>query len=79
MTAHFTAIPFVKEKLNVPVYSIGIVPLPESSVDLPPAGLGLTPSTSFLGRRKQDFMRFFADKILFRAANRVVNKDDERI
>jgi len=70
----FTAIPFVKEKLKVPVYSIGIVPLPESSVDLPPAGLGLTPSTSFLGRRKQDFLRFFADKILFRAANRVVNK-----
>jgi len=70
----FTAIPFVKEKLNVPVYSIGIVPLPETSVDLPPAGLGMTPSASFFGRRKQDFLRFFADKILFRTANRVVNK-----
>jgi UDP:flavonoid glycosyltransferase YjiC (YdhE family) len=70
----FTAIPFVKEKLNVPVYSIGIVPLPETSVDLAPAGLGLTPSKSFFGRRKQDFMRFFADKILFRRANLVVKK-----
>ncbi len=69
----FTGIPFVKEKLKVPVISVGVFPLTETSKDLPPAGLGLTPSSSFLGRRKQDVMRFIADKFLFAMPNKVMN------
>jgi MGT family glycosyltransferase len=61
----FGAIPFVREKLHVPVIAISIVPLVETSRDLPPAGLGLTPSRSFLGRRRQDLLRYVADKFLF--------------
>jgi MGT family glycosyltransferase len=61
----FGAIPFVREKLHVPVIAISIVPLVETSKDLPPAGLGLTPSHTFLGRRRQDLLRFIADKLLF--------------
>lgn len=68
----FTAIPFVKEKLKVPVVSIGVAPLIETSTDLPPMGMGMMPSTSFFGRRKQDLLRFVADKILFRKANRLM-------
>jgi MGT family glycosyltransferase len=68
----FMAIPFIKEKLNIPVISIGVLPLTEKSKDLAPAGLGLMPSKTFFGRRKQDVLRIIADKILFRKPNRVM-------
>ena len=68
----FTAIPFVKEKMHIPVISIGIVPLTETSKDLPPAGLAMTPSTSFTGRIKQNMLRWVADNILFAKSNRVL-------
>ena len=67
----FVGVPYVKELLNKPVYSIGVLPLTESSKDLAPAGLGLTPAKTFLGRRKQDILRFVADKILFGASNKL--------
>jgi UDP:flavonoid glycosyltransferase YjiC (YdhE family) len=61
----FTAIPLVSKILRKPVLSIGVMPLVESSKDLPPAGLGITPSTSWFGRIKQDCLRYLTDKILF--------------
>jgi MGT family glycosyltransferase len=61
----FTAVPFVKEKLKVPVIAMGVIPLTETSKDLPPAGLGLTPSHSILGRVMDAALRWVADKILF--------------
>lgn len=67
----FTAIPFIKEKLDVPVISIGVLPLTETSKDLAPMGLAMMPSHSFFGRRKQDVLRFVADKILFRKPNKI--------
>jgi UDP:flavonoid glycosyltransferase YjiC (YdhE family) len=70
----FTAIPLVKEKMGIPVIAIGIFPLTETSRDLGPTGLGLTPATSFFGRRKQDIMRYIADHILFRKSNQVMRK-----
>lgn len=70
----FTGIPFVKEKLNVPVFSVGVFPLTETSKDLAPAGLGITPSNSFFGRRKQDILRFIADKFLFAKPNKVMKE-----
>ena len=70
----FSAIPFVKEKMGIPVIGVGIVPLTETSRDLGPAGLGLTPATSFLGRRKQDMMRFIADRFIFRRSNQAMRK-----
>lgn len=42
----FTAIPFVKSLMKVPVLSIGIVPLAENSVDLAPYGMALPPATN---------------------------------
>jgi MGT family glycosyltransferase len=68
----FTAIPLVKEKLGVPVIAIGVIPLAETSKDLPPMGLGLTPANNFFGKRKQDLQRFIAGKILFRKANQLM-------
>src|SRR5688572_11356238 len=45
----FTGIPFVTDKMDIPVLSIGVVPLVETSKDLPPPGLGMTPSYSLFG------------------------------
>lgn len=69
----FTGIPFVKDLMHVPVVSIGVLPLTENSSDLPPAGLGMTPSTTLFGKIKQDFLRWFSDFMLFREPNRVMH------
>lgn len=68
----FGAIPFVKEKMNIPVIAVGVVPLPETSKDLPPSGLGLTPSSTFTGRLKQKALHFVADKFLFAKPTKVM-------
>lgn len=68
----FGAIPFVKEKMNIPVIAVGIVPLPETSKDLPPSGMGLTPSDHFLGKMKQSFLRFVADNLIFAKPTKVM-------
>jgi UDP:flavonoid glycosyltransferase YjiC (YdhE family) len=65
----FTAIPIIKKIFRVPVVGVGIVPLTETSRDLPPVGLGMTPSYTIPGRVKQQFLRFFTDRLLFRRAN----------
>ena len=65
----FTAIPIIKKVFQVPVVGVGIVPLTETSRDLPPMGLGMTPSYTIAGKIKQQFLRFITDKVLFRQAN----------
>jgi MGT family glycosyltransferase len=65
---------FVADKMKLPVFAMGIVPLSETSRDLPPAGLGMTPSRGFWGRRKQDLLRLLADKVLFAKPNRVLRQ-----
>lgn len=67
-----TAIPMVKEVMNIPVIAAGIVPLAASSVDLPPVGLGMTPSDTVIGRAKQNVLRFMADKFLFARSNKAL-------
>lgn len=62
----FAAIPMVKEKMNIPVITISICPLMETSVDLPPAGLGMLPNYSFWGKTKQSLLRYISDKFLFK-------------
>ncbi len=68
----FTGIPFVKELMRKPVISIGVLPLTETSKDLPPAGLGIEPSYSFFGKLKQRFLRMISDKLIFAAPNKVM-------
>ena len=65
----FSAIPIIKKVFDVPVTGVGIVPLTETSRDLAPPGLGLTPSYTFTGRMKQWFLRILTDRVFFRAAN----------
>lgn len=61
----FGGIPFVKEKMKIPVISVSVVPLPETSKDLAPPGLGIIPSYTKAGKLKQRLLRFIADKLLF--------------
>jgi hypothetical protein len=68
----FGAIPFVNEKMRIPVITVSVVPLPETSRDLAPSGLGITPSDSLAGRIFQDFMRFLANRLLFAQPTKVM-------
>jgi UDP:flavonoid glycosyltransferase YjiC (YdhE family) len=70
----FTGIPFVKELMKIPVIAIGVMPLMESSVDLAPTGLAITPSGSFGGKLKQAFLRKISDSLIFRTPNKVMHK-----
>jgi UDP:flavonoid glycosyltransferase YjiC (YdhE family) len=70
----FTGIPFVRQLLAKPVIAIGVMPLMETSRDLPPTGLGLTPSHTSFGKLKQDLMRFFADKFIFNDSKKLTDK-----
>jgi len=70
----FTGIPFVRQLLGKPVIAIGVMPLMETSKDLPPAGLGLTPSYTFFGKLRQDLMRFFSDKFIFNDSKKLTDK-----
>jgi UDP:flavonoid glycosyltransferase YjiC (YdhE family) len=67
----FTGVPYVKELMAKPVFTIGVLPLGETSRDLAPSGLGLTPATTWLGRIKQDILHYVAQKILFGASNKL--------
>ena len=72
--AAFTGAKLVKDKLNVPAASVGIIPVMSTSKDLPPYGLGLTPDHSFIGRMKQSVLRFVAKNILFKESTAAYNK-----
>ncbi len=69
-----TGAPLIKKLLNVPVISIGIGPLGETSKALPPSGLGMTPSTSLLGRLKQDFLRYVVKNHLLKPCTEAYNQ-----
>ncbi len=55
----------VKKKLNIPIASIGVVPLALSAPDIPLYGIGHQPATTFFGKRKQNFIKLMADKLIF--------------
>ncbi|MFD1139922.1 glycosyltransferase [Larkinella insperata] len=71
--ALFSAAPLLKKLLNVPVATIGIVPLSETSKDLPPSGMGLTPARGFFGKRKQDFLRYLTTNVLLKPCTGLYN------
>lgn len=68
----FAALPMVKEHMKIPAIAVGIVPIAETSKDLPPMGLGMLPAKTALGKMKHAAMRFIADHVLFKRANAVL-------
>jgi len=79
--AAFTGIPFVKDRMRIPVVAIGVFPLTASSKDLPPSGLGMTPSYSIAGKIRQAVLRAFTNRVLFNGPNKVMHRmlDDNGI
>lgn len=70
----FSGIPFVKDRMNIPVLAVSVFPLVETSKDLAPNGLAMTPATTQLGRWKQDVLRFLSDNLLFKKPNQVMRQ-----
>ena len=70
----FTALPVVRHRLHKPVIAVGVVPLIETSKDLAPAGLGMAPDYSFIGKQKQKVLRFLTDRILFGRTHKLFRK-----
>jgi UDP:flavonoid glycosyltransferase YjiC (YdhE family) len=64
----FSAIPFVKIKLNKPVITIGIVPLVEDSIDLAPFGMGMPPARNEAERVEYAKIRDEAVNVMFKQA-----------
>jgi len=62
----FTAIPFVKSGMNIPVLSIGIVPLAENSVDLAPYGMALPPAASEAEKAKYAELHELMTAVVFK-------------
>lgn len=69
----FPGIPFIKDLMGIPVVSVGVLPLTETSKDLPPAGLGMEPSYTYFGRIKQALLRAISDRFIFRGPNKVLH------
>lgn len=59
--------------MNIPVISIGVLPLNENSKDLPPSGLGMEPSYSIAGKIKQAVLRKMTDRFIFKEPNKVMH------
>jgi UDP:flavonoid glycosyltransferase YjiC (YdhE family) len=70
----FAGGPFIKQLLNVPVATVGVVPLAETSKGLPPTGLGLVPSNNIFGRMKHSFLRYLTINHLFKPCTDLYNK-----
>lgn len=68
----FMGVPFVTDLMKIPVLGIGIAPISKNSKDLPPSGLGMTPSYSFFGRAKQGLLRFMANHLLLARCNKTM-------
>ena len=64
----FSAIPIIKKIFDVPVTGVGIVPLTETSRDLAPPGLGLTPSYTFTGQNKAMVPAHSYQQVIFQGA-----------
>lgn len=70
----FSGIPFITDKMDIPVISIGVFPLVETSRDLAPPGLGIAPSYHFFGKIRQSILRTIAHNILFARPNKVMKQ-----
>jgi MGT family glycosyltransferase len=66
-------IPMIRAKFKVPVIAGGIIPLMATSRDLPPSGLGLTPTSNMPGRMMQSVLRKLTDAMVFSKPTKMFN------
>ncbi len=72
--AGFTGLPLIRRMLHKPVIAVSVVPLMETSRNLPPYGMGLTPADNFTGKLRQRLSRFLSKHIIFKEATVEINK-----
>lgn len=70
----FTGAVFAKYVLNVPIVVLGVLPLTESSKDLAPYGLGITPATTLAGKLFHKGLRWLASTVLFKKSNNTLHE-----
>jgi MGT family glycosyltransferase len=63
--------PMVKSRLGVPVMAVGVTPFMQNSRDLPPAGLGLTPSTGLVADLKRKLLHWVSGQFIFKKPTRL--------
>ncbi|WP_295123590.1 nucleotide disphospho-sugar-binding domain-containing protein [uncultured Chitinophaga sp.] len=61
----FTGAALIKELMDVPVLAIGVVPLSESSRDLPPSGMAMLPAKNRMERLKHAVLRYVSRRFIF--------------
>jgi MGT family glycosyltransferase len=59
-------LPMVREKFKVPVIAAGIANVFESSKNLPPAGLGITPEYKWYSTIKHSLLRIIGHQLIFK-------------
>jgi MGT family glycosyltransferase len=62
----FSASPLVRHGLGIPVVAIGVLPLVQDSVDLPPYGMALPPAHDATTRAKYHAMKDYVATVLFK-------------
>lgn len=67
----FLAIPMVKARFNIPVVAVGIIPINESSRDLPPAGMGLLPGKSIFSGARNAITRIMSNQLIFKKVEKI--------
>ncbi|WP_128545883.1 glycosyltransferase [Larkinella soli] len=70
----FGASPIARKRYGVLSVVIGVMPLMQTSCDLAPTGLGLTPSRHFPGRVMQAVLRWVNKNIIFRESTEYANR-----
>lgn len=75
----FTGMSFVKEKMRKHTVAIGILPLCESSKQLPPPIVGLTPASTLAGKTLHGFLRFLTNYLLFKKPHALINEQFQRL
>ncbi len=63
----------IGKKLNVPLVSVGVMPLSETSKNLAPTGLGLTPPSNFLQRQWYGILRYLIVKVVLKESMGLFN------
>ena len=60
--------------MKIPAIAVGVIPIAETSKDLPPMGLGMLPAKTLWVKPNIQPCAYIADNILFRKSNKVLKE-----
>jgi len=74
----FTGIMFVKEKLKKHTVAVGVLPLAETSEELPPPIMGLMPAGTAAGKAMHRVLRFIMNNMLLKKPHAMLHEQQRR-